>query len=55
MKLQSFPLTAALDGWDKELVPPAFPGSSGKTEHWGSDGANQNRKPDAVLKNRGAN
>lgn len=34
-------LTAALDAWDKELVPPAFPGSTVKNEDWGPGGANQ--------------
>ena len=34
-------LIADLDAWDKELVPPAFPGSSVKNEDWGPGGANQ--------------
>jgi arylsulfatase A-like enzyme len=34
-------LTARLDAWDKELSPPAFPGSSVKNEDWGPGGANQ--------------
>ncbi len=34
-------LTASLDAWDKELVPPAFPGSTVKNEDWGPGGANQ--------------
>ena len=31
----------ALDGWTKQLVHPAFPGSSIKNEDWGPAGANQ--------------
>ena len=34
-------LTATLDAWDRELIPPAFPGSSVKNEDWGPGGANQ--------------
>ena len=34
-------LVAALDAWDRELAPPAFPGSSVKNEDWGPGGANQ--------------
>lgn len=38
-------LGAALDAWDKELVPPAFPGSTVKNEDWGPGGANQKGGP----------
>ena len=34
-------LAEALDAWDRELVAPAFPGSSVKNEDWGPGGANQ--------------
>lgn len=37
-------LTAALAAWEKELAPPAFPGSSAKNEDWGPGGANQKKK-----------
>ncbi|MCA9186189.1 MAG: sulfatase-like hydrolase/transferase [Pirellulaceae bacterium] len=38
-------LSAALDKWNAELVAPAFPGSTVKSEDWGPGGANQqNRK-----------
>jgi arylsulfatase A-like enzyme len=40
-------LTAALDAWNKELIPPAFPGSSAKNEDWGPGGANQKNIPKA--------
>jgi arylsulfatase A-like enzyme len=43
-------LAAALDAWDQELVPPAFPGSSVKSEDWGPGGANQKNKPAAKPK-----
>ncbi len=38
-------LTAALDAWDKELIPPVFSGSSVKNEDWGPGGANQKGNP----------
>jgi len=34
-------LAASLAEWRKELKPPAFPGSSVKSEDWGPGGANQ--------------
>ena len=34
-------LTTTLEAWDKELIPPVFPGSSVKNEDWGPGGANQ--------------
>lgn len=40
-------LTAALEAWNKELIPPAFLGSSAKNEDWGPGGANQKGKPKA--------
>jgi arylsulfatase A-like enzyme len=43
-------LTAALDAWDKELIPPVFPGSSAKSEDWGPGGANQKKNPQANKK-----
>jgi arylsulfatase A-like enzyme len=38
-------LVAALADWNKELVAPAFPGSSVKNEDWGPGGANQKGPP----------
>jgi arylsulfatase A-like enzyme len=38
-------LTATLESWTKELVPPVFPGSSVKNEDWGPGGANQKNRP----------
>jgi len=43
-------LNAALDAWNKELIPPAFPGASVKNEDWGPGGANQ--KGDQMRKKR---
>jgi arylsulfatase A-like enzyme len=43
-------LAAALDTWDKELVPPVFLGSSVKNEDWGPGGTNQRGNPNAVKK-----
>ena len=43
-------LAAALDAWDKELIPPVFLGSSVKNEDWGPGGANQKGNPNAVKK-----
>ena len=37
-------LSAALDAWNKELVDPAFLGSSVKNEDWGPGGANQRKR-----------
>ena len=39
-------LTATLEAWHQELIPPVFPGSSVKNEDWGPGGANQ-KKPQA--------
>ena len=41
-------LSAALESWNKELIPPVFPGSSVKNEDWGPGGANQKGKPNAA-------
>jgi arylsulfatase A-like enzyme len=41
-------LTTAIDEWDKELVPPVFPGSSVKNEDWGPGGANQKNNLKAI-------
>ena len=41
-------LCEALDTRDKELIPPAFLGSSVKNEDWGPGGANQKGNPNAV-------
>lgn len=43
-------LVAALDAWDKELIPPVFPGASVKNEDWGPGGANQKGRPTAKKK-----
>jgi arylsulfatase A-like enzyme len=43
-------LGAALDAWNKELVEPAFPGSSVKNEDWGPGGANQQKREDQKQK-----
>jgi arylsulfatase A-like enzyme len=40
-------LTSSLESWTKELIPPAFPGSSVKNEDWGPGGANQKNNPNA--------
>ena len=38
-------LVRTLEGWNKELIEPAFPGSSVKNEDWGPGGANQKNAP----------
>jgi arylsulfatase A-like enzyme len=38
-------LAARLEAWDKELMAPAFLGSSVKNEDWGPGGANQQNRP----------
>jgi hypothetical protein len=38
-------LGAALDGWNKELVIPAFPGSTVKNEDWGGGRQQPGRSP----------
>lgn len=38
-------LVSILEGWNKELVDPAFQGSSVKNEDWGPGGANQKNAP----------
>jgi arylsulfatase A-like enzyme len=43
-------LAEALEAWDKQLIPPAFLGSSVKNEDWGPGGANQKGKPGGVTK-----
>ncbi len=47
-------LAATLEAWDKELVAPAFLGSSVKNEDWGPGGANQTNRPIQKAKKAGA-
>jgi len=46
-------LAAALAAWDKQLIAPAFPGSSVKNEDWGPGGANQRNRPTQKPKQGG--
>jgi arylsulfatase A-like enzyme len=43
-------LAAVLEAWNKELVAPAFLGSSVKNEDWGPGGANQRNRADQKPK-----
>ena len=43
---------ATLDAWNKELVAPAFLGSSVKNEDWGPGGINQTNRPNQKSKPR---
>jgi arylsulfatase A-like enzyme len=44
-------LIATLEEWNKELIPPVFPGSSVKNEDWGPGGANQKKpQPKKTIK-----
>ena len=46
-------LASALDAWNKELMAPAFLGSSVKNEDWGPGGANQKNRPQQKPKQSG--
>lgn len=47
-------LAAALDEWNKQLVAPAFLGSSVRNEDWGAGGENQKGNPKAKGKKSAA-